>query len=117
MFCEKRVARNFTNFTGKHLCQRLFFNKVAGLRSKTCSFIKKESLAQVFYCEFVKFLRTPSFTAHLQWLLLILGLLNLHMYRLQQHLVLYQTLSNSFGHLRWLLLEIRSVFIICHFLK
>ena len=26
------VPRNFTKFTGKHLCQSLFFNKVAGLR-------------------------------------------------------------------------------------
>ena len=29
---KKSVLRNFTKFTGKHLCQRLFFNKVAGLR-------------------------------------------------------------------------------------
>ena len=28
----KDVIRNFTKFTGKHLCQSLFFNKVAGLR-------------------------------------------------------------------------------------
>ena len=33
-------------------------------------FIKKESLAQVFSCEFAKFLRTPFFTEHLYWLLL-----------------------------------------------
>ena len=26
------VLRNFAKFTGKHLCQGLFFNKVAGLR-------------------------------------------------------------------------------------
>ena len=26
------VLRNFAKFTGKHLCQRLFYNKVAGLR-------------------------------------------------------------------------------------
>ena len=26
------VYENFTKFTGKHLCQSLFFNKVAGLR-------------------------------------------------------------------------------------
>ena len=46
------------NFTGKHLCQSLFFNKVAGLRPATL--LKKETLvAQVFSCEFVKFLRTP----------------------------------------------------------
>ena len=28
---KKGVLRNFTKFTGKHLCQSLFFNKVAGL--------------------------------------------------------------------------------------
>ena len=32
VFYEKGVLRNFTKFTGKHLCQRLFFNKVAGLK-------------------------------------------------------------------------------------
>ena len=49
VFCKKGVLRNFTKFTGKHLCQSLFFNKVAGL---VCNFIKKETLAQVFSCEF-----------------------------------------------------------------
>ena len=29
---KKGVLRNFAKFTGKHLCQSLFFNKVAGLR-------------------------------------------------------------------------------------
>ena len=28
---KKGVLRNFTKFTGKHLCQSLFFNKVAGI--------------------------------------------------------------------------------------
>ena len=32
VFCEKGVLENFAKFTGKHLCQSLFFNKVAGLR-------------------------------------------------------------------------------------
>ena len=32
MLCKKGVLRNFTKFKGKHLCQSLFFNKVAGLR-------------------------------------------------------------------------------------
>ena len=27
MFCKKGVLRNFAKFTGKHLCQSLFFNK------------------------------------------------------------------------------------------
>ena len=29
---KKSVLRNFANFTRKHLCQSLFFNKVPGLR-------------------------------------------------------------------------------------
>ena len=32
VFCKKGVLRNFTKFTGKQLCQGLFFNKVAGLK-------------------------------------------------------------------------------------
>ena len=31
VFCNKGILRNFTNFTGKHLYQSLFFNKFAGL--------------------------------------------------------------------------------------
>ena len=52
MCCKKGVLRNFIKFTGKHLCQSLFFNKLAGLRPQACKFIKKETLAQVFSCEF-----------------------------------------------------------------
>ena len=32
---KKRVLRNFAKFTGKHLFQSLFFNKVAGKRAAT----------------------------------------------------------------------------------
>ena len=28
VFYKKSIARNFAKFTGKHLCQRLFFSKV-----------------------------------------------------------------------------------------
>ena len=31
VFCTKGVLKNFAKCTGKHLCQSLFFNKVAGL--------------------------------------------------------------------------------------
>ena len=37
VFCKKGVLRNFAKFTGKHLCQSLFFSKVASLQS--CNFI------------------------------------------------------------------------------
>ena len=35
VFCKKGVLRNFIKFTGKYLCQSLFFNKVACLRPAT----------------------------------------------------------------------------------
>ena len=58
MFCKKGVLGNFAKFTGTHLCQSLFFNKVAGFRP------------QGFPVNFVKFLRTPFLTEHVRWLLL-----------------------------------------------
>ena len=67
-FCKKAALRNFTKFTGKHLCQSLFFNKVAGLRPATLS--KKRLWRRCFPVNFVKFVRPSFFTEHLRWLLL-----------------------------------------------
>ena len=72
VFCKKGVLRNFAKFKGKHLYQRLLFNKVAGLGPATllkkslCNFIKKESLVQVFSCEFCKISKKIFFTEHLR---------------------------------------------------
>ena len=83
---KKGVLKNFAKFTGKHLCQSLSFNKVAGLRSATLlkkrlwrrcfpvnfakflafNFIKKETLSQVFSCEFCKISKNTFFTEHLR---------------------------------------------------
>ena len=54
VFWKKGAVRNFAKFTGKHLWQRLKFIK------KACKFIKKESLAQVFFCEFCKIPKNTS---------------------------------------------------------
>ena len=51
------VLRNFTKFTGKHLYQSLFFNKVSGLTSATL--LKKRLSHRCFPVIFPKFLRTP----------------------------------------------------------
>ena len=66
VLCKNGVLRNFTKFTGKHLCQRLFFNKVAGLRPEACNFIEKESLAQLFPCEFCEISKNTFFAEHLR---------------------------------------------------
>ena len=86
VLCRKGVLRNFTKFTRKHLCHSLFFNKVAVLQPATL--FKKETLAQVFSCEFCEisknifFYRTAPvaasevfknsfFIEHLRWLFCI----------------------------------------------
>ena len=83
MFCKTCVLRNFVKFTGKHLCQNLFFVKVAGLFKKftgkhlcqslffnkivkACNLIKKETLAQVFSCSFCEISKNTFSTEHLQ---------------------------------------------------
>ena len=66
---KKGVLRNFAKFTVKHPCQSLFFNKVAGVpeplcrvAGQACNFIKKETLAQVFYCEFCEISKEHLFS-------------------------------------------------------
>ena len=50
------VIRNFKNLTGKDLCQRLFLIKLQA---------KKETLAEVFSCEFCEIPKNTFFTEHL----------------------------------------------------
>ena len=51
----------FKKGKGKHLCQSLFLNKVAGLRPTTL--LKKRLWHRSFQANFVKFFRTPSVAA------------------------------------------------------
>ena len=57
MFYNKSVLRTFTKFTGKLLCQVLFFNKDAGLRPATL--LKKSLWCRCFPVNFANFFRTP----------------------------------------------------------
>ena len=71
VFYKKGVLRNFAKFIGKHLCQSLFFNKVAGLGPATL--LKKRLWYRCFPLNIAKFLKTPFLTKHLRWLLLSFG--------------------------------------------
>ena len=51
VICRKGVLKDFAKFTGKHLCQTLFFNKEAALRPAT--FLKKR--LRSFPVNFAKF--------------------------------------------------------------
>ena len=54
---RKDVLRNFTKFTGIHLCYVLFYNKFAGPEPATS--LKKRLWHRCFSMNFAKFLRTP----------------------------------------------------------
>ena len=56
VFYQKRVLKNLAKFTGKYLCQTLFFNKVEGLRPAIL--LKKRLWHRCFPVNFAKFLRT-----------------------------------------------------------
>ena len=57
VFGKKCVLRNFTNFTGKHLCQSLFLNTVAGLAGlRPATLSKKRLWHRCFPRNFAKFL-------------------------------------------------------------
>ena len=63
VFYKKSALRNLAQFTGKHLCQSLFFNKVAGLSPATL--LKKNLCHRCFPVNFAKILRTPFFIEYL----------------------------------------------------
>ena len=65
---KKVILKNFSKFTGKHLCQNLFFNKFAGL--KPAALFKKRLWERCFSVNFEKFLRTPFLPISFGWLLL-----------------------------------------------
>ena len=57
------VLRNFTKFTGKHMCQSLFF--LLKFQAPPATLFKKETLKQVFSCEFHEISKITFFTEHL----------------------------------------------------
>ena len=68
VFCKKGVYKSFARLTGKHLCQNLFLNKIAGLGPATL--LKKRLWHNCFLVSFAKFLITPFGTEDLWWQLL-----------------------------------------------
>ena len=60
---RKGILGNFTKFTGKQLYQSVIFKK---LKTKAWNFIKKETLSQVFSCNFLKFFKNTFLAEHLR---------------------------------------------------
>ena len=62
VFCKKGVLRNFTKFTGKHLCARDSF--LMKVQARPATLLKKSLWHRRFPVNFAKFLRTPFLTEH-----------------------------------------------------
>ena len=72
VFYKNSALKNLAQFTGKHLCQSLFFNKIAGLSPATL--LKKNLCHKCFPVNFAKILRTPFLYNTSGRLLLLLAL-------------------------------------------
>ena len=70
---RKGLLRNFAKFTGKYLCQSLFFTKVAGLRPE--SLLKIRLWYKCFPVNFAKFVRTLFLQNTSGWLILAIVVL------------------------------------------
>ena len=59
---DKGVFRNFAKFTGRHLYQSLFFDKIVG---GAWNLLEEEALTKEFLCEFGKIFKNTFFTEQL----------------------------------------------------
>ena len=64
VFYKKMVFLKISQNSKEYLCQSLFFNKVAGDCGMPWNFIKKETLTQMFSCEFWEIFQDIFFTGH-----------------------------------------------------
>ena len=87
VFCRKGGPKNFVKFTGKHLCQSFFFNKIAGLRPATL--LGKRLWHRYFPVNFAKFRRAPAFKEHLRLLLLFFQIYSALSYFLRFHFFIF----------------------------
>ena len=64
LFNKRDVLKHFAKFRGKHLCQNLFFNKVANLRIATL--VKKRLWHRCFSKKICEMFKNVFFTEHLR---------------------------------------------------
>ena len=70
MFFKIGVLKNFSIFTGKHLCWSLLLNKWQTFKSAA---LLKETPTQLFSCEYCEIFKNTFFIEQLRWLLLIVA--------------------------------------------
>ena len=74
---KKGVLKNFEKFTGKHLCQSLFFKK--SFRSQPATLLKKTLWHKCFPVNIPKFLRTSFFQNTSGWIRCCRGIASVYL--------------------------------------
>ena len=64
--CIKKMLLKILQNTQENACARVSF--LIKLQAEACNFIKKETVAQVFSCEFCEIFQNTFFIEHLRWL-------------------------------------------------
>ena len=64
----EKVFLELSQSSQENNCARVSF--LIKLQAKVCNFIKKKTLAQVFFCEFYEISKNNIYIEHLWWLLL-----------------------------------------------
>ena len=85
----KVALKDFAKFTGKHLFQGLLF--FLNCSSRASNFIKKESLTQMFFCEFYGIYKNTIFTKQ-RWA----TILSLQLYKQGLHVLCFLLTSAKF---------------------
>ena len=67
-YSVKKVFFKISQNSQENTCVRISFS----IKLQACYFIEKETLTQVFSCEFCEILKNTFFIEHLWWLLLFL---------------------------------------------
>ena len=65
VFCKKGVLRNFTKFSGKHLCLSFFLIKLQASGLRPATLLKMRDSGTGVFFEFCEFLRTSFYIKHL----------------------------------------------------
>ena len=91
----KKVFLEMSQNSQENTCARVAF--LILLQAEVCNFIKKETLAEVFSVNFVKFLRILFLIEHLWWLLLYIKF----------YFLVYSDVSRFFGR-TWFLIVISA---------
>ena len=97
VFCKKDVIKHFPKFTGKHLCWRLFLTKFEALMPVTLLVFP----GQVFFCDFVIFLRTYILQNICEWLLLTFCCYRLKIQTKTQLKCLFQNMRKKKVYKMW----------------